>query len=285
MQHLEYINYQYRVLRYRPDHTSEEFANVGIVMYDPKSKYIQTKFITRYARLSQFFGGISGTQLMRSLRALEKKIKAIDKELKDGKSDLNFETASALTDYVLHPNDTSLYFAEEKRGWDVNYESAFTDLFNRHIGKFLGEKRTVHTDSAVWKDVYKNWFDRYEITKKLKPEVVKTQLDNIKFERTYQNGALHCFQSLALDLVNAESIKDKVYRWAGRLDELETANQELKIYLMSSLPDNAKLQELIDTKLNIKEANLQVEIIKEEEAEEFSRRIKGDIVRYEQEHS
>lgn len=284
MQTLEYINYQYRVLRYRPDHTSEEFANVGIVMYDPKSRHIQTQFVKRYARLSQFFGGISGTQLIRSLKALEKTFVNISKEWEEGRSDLGFDTITALTDYVLHPNDTSLYFSKEKRGWDVNYESAFTDLYNRQIGKFLGEKRTVHTDGAVWREVYKNWFDRYDITKKLKPEVVNTNLDKIKFERTYQNGALHCFQSLALDLVSQDSVKDKVYRWAGRLDELETAGKELKIYLMSSLPDNTGLQELIDAKLNIREANLQVEVIKEEEAEAFSRRIQADIARYEQGH-
>lgn len=284
MQTLEYINYQYRVLRYRPDHTSEEFANVGIVMYSPKDKYIKTQFVKRYGRLSQFFGGISGTQLLRSLKALEKSFTTVSKRWEENDSVSEFDTVTALTDYVLHPNDTSLYFSDEKRGWDINYESAFADLYNRKIGKFLTEKRTVHTDNAVWKEVYKDWFDRYDITKKLKPEVVNTNLDKIKFERTYQNGALHCFQSLALDLVSQESVKDKVYRWAGRLDELETAGKELKIYLMSSLPDDTKLQELIDAKLNLREDNLKVEVIREEEAEAFSRRIQQDIERFELEH-
>ena len=141
MQTLEHINYQYRVLRYRPDHTSEEFANVGIVLYDPKNKYIQTKFIECYTRLSQFFGGISGTQLLRILKALEENFIVISKEWEEGRSDLIFDTVTTLTDYVLHPNDTSLYFSKEKRGWDVSYEAAFTDLYYRQIGKFLGESK------------------------------------------------------------------------------------------------------------------------------------------------
>ncbi len=54
------IKYQYQILRYVHDQFTGEFGNLGVVMYAPKNRFLKCKVVSKYARLSSFFGEING---------------------------------------------------------------------------------------------------------------------------------------------------------------------------------------------------------------------------------
>ena len=52
--------YRFFALRYVHDAVTQEFANVGIVVYSELARVLKTKLTTQFRQLSAMFGGIDG---------------------------------------------------------------------------------------------------------------------------------------------------------------------------------------------------------------------------------
>jgi len=273
------ITYQYQILRYRHDIVSGEFANIGIVFFDAKNNVLKAKFVNKYKRLSHFFGNISSTFLMRTLRQLEKDFSKLAKSLEKEQSLIDSKNIQELTTLVLPKDDNALFFSKTFSGWHFEFDLAFSETYNQVIGKYQGSVVERSNDAYAWKRVYKQYFDKYGITSQLKPKGVRTDFTTIEFDRTVQNGSLHCFQSLSFDLKHESSIEEKIYRWDGRIRELATAEQPLKVYLLSILPQNDRLTKMIEEKLNFsdEDKNIVVTVIDESEAQTIAAEISGSL--------
>ncbi len=262
------ITYQYQILRYRHDIVSGEFANLGIVFFDSKNNVLKAKFVSKYKRLSQFFGNISSTFLMRTLRQLEKDFSSLAKSLKKESSIDHLRNINDLTTSVIPKDDNALLFSNTFSGWHFEFDLAFNEIYNQVIEKYQDVIVERHNDAYAWKAIYKKHFDKYGITSQLKPKSIKTNFTTIEFDKTVKNSSLHCFQSLSFDLKHEGSIEEKIYRWYGRTRELATAKQPLKVYLLSILPKNDKLTQMIKEKLNFSDESndIEVKVIDESEA-------------------
>lgn len=277
------INYQYQVLRYMPDQFTGEFANLGIVLFAPESNYLSCKLTGRYARLSEFFGEVNGAFLMAALRRIESEIKRYDKELNQkenrnaGKKVL--DSLEQLTAAILPKDDSALQFSQANYGIDINPEITLHDLFERIIEKYNHDEQQVkHTDQYVWRKVYKNYFDKYGISGKLKKHVVSTSKDAIEFDKSWKNGVWNCYQPLALDLKTEDSIKSKVYKWSGIIRELETAKEQVHVYFLTTSPrEHKELNDFIKDTLTFKDDNLIVNIIEEKQADDFAQKVRSDM--------
>lgn len=269
------VNYEYQLLRYRHDLASGEFVNVGLVYFDPQTRVLHTRMTERYGRLSDFFGNVSGVFLIRSLKALQgafSKIKTrFEKEL-----DFNqFQSVAALTTSVLPKDDNTLFFSETFKGNHFNHDRAFSTLYDRLIGKYTDEiTEQRHDDAYAWKKVYKQYFDDNGLTGQLADHNVKTATDVIEFDHAAKNGVWHCFQPISFDLKKEGDIKDKIYRWVGKISELQTADEPLNLYFLSLMPDNVQLQKIIEQKLTLNQPNFNVRVIKEENAEILLKELK-----------
>jgi hypothetical protein len=272
------IDYEYQVLRYRHDPVSGEFVNIGIVFLDVKNRKLQARVTEKYSRISHFFGHVSGPFLMKTIKHIEREFNKIGKQLK---TELSFNTVKSVSDIsssVLPINDNGLFFSEVMHGWHINFESAFEATFDRLVGKYTAEKiEQRHDDSYAWKHIYKKYFDEQGITQGLKEHTVKTDNDVIEFDHAAKNGVWHCVQPISFDLVKTGDIKDKIYRWAGMLNELKTADEPLHIYLLSLMPDNPQLQAMIEQKLNIQQTDLTVQVVKEHEAQNVAKALKEKL--------
>ena len=270
------VNYEYQLLRYRHDLATGEFVNVGLVYFDPQTRFLRVRMTERYGRLSDFFGNVSGTFLLRGLRKLEADFKKMTQRLGDELDFASFRSVEQLTVAVLPPDDNTLFFSPAFKGWHLNHDTSFEELYERLIARYTDEAiEERHDDSYAWKKVFKKYFDEYGITTQLQERHIKTATDNIEFERTVQNGVCHCFQSISFDLKKKGDVRDKIYRWAGIMDELETADIPLKIYLLSLMPNDLELQRVIEQKLNIHHDNIQVTVVKEQDAIDMMQELKG----------
>ncbi|HAD33956.1 MAG TPA: hypothetical protein DCF44_05590, partial [Chitinophagaceae bacterium] len=109
MEQVNWINYQYQLLRYRHDHLTGEFANLGVVYFDAKSKELLWRFEDKkYGRLSQFFGdAVQGSFILSALKQLNKRLIKLREEGLQ-----RFDHIEALTASLLPPDDNGLYFSE-----------------------------------------------------------------------------------------------------------------------------------------------------------------------------
>jgi hypothetical protein len=246
--------YEYQILCYIPDQVSGEFLNVGILMVGPTERKLHFDFINSKQRISAVFHGIESTHIMRKLRILQQKLEEL-KHHDSGK--LHFNEVSSVTFYssqILTKDDSSLQFTDVKKGMDISVESAFRDLKNRLLYKWVVDNDyDYRSDEDVWRERYKQHFEQAGITKKMISRAVKTKSDTFEFEQAYKNGVWNYFQPLNLNLKKTDSIKNKVYKWKGIIAEMQTAKEEMKLIFLTEMPEKENgLSDFIKKQLNSK---------------------------------
>jgi len=60
--------YQFQIVRYIHDRISGEFVNVGIIVYMPESRFLKSRFINKFSRISQLFVDVNGHSLLGALK-------------------------------------------------------------------------------------------------------------------------------------------------------------------------------------------------------------------------
>lgn len=272
--------YQYQIIRYTHDLVTGEFVNVGVVIFEPQTGYLKSKMTAKFGRITQFYSEVNGHAILNSLKAFDHEIKRIAQQLHELFRN-DFKTIDEITNEILPKDDSALQCTEMSYALDVNLEAALEDLFERLVDKYNQESVTdTLDDKEVWKSVYKQYFDKYGLTSHLKHHTITTQNDIFEFDKAWKNGVWNCYQSLSLDLKNTSSIKDKVYKWVGKLNELETASERLNVYFLTIYPEKENLQRFIKDTLSNSSFHdyLSVSIINENEAESFAKKVQTEIV-------
>jgi hypothetical protein len=279
------IKIQYQILRYLPDRVSGEFINLGVVAFDPESQVLKSRFITRVGKLSTFFSNLNSRYLIKSVKVIHEQLASVSNQVKAELQFARVQKLETITESILPKDDSALVFSEVKKTLDIHVEATINDLFFRLVKVELDddEDDEVRKDKEVWSKVYKRHFDEYGVSQYFHPHVIKTQNDEVVFDKTWKNGALNCFEAVSFNLSRPDIIKNKVYKWVGKLEELNSSDEPLNIYLLSILPnEHPELTSFINTKISSKStSNTKVHIISEENVDDIAKNIKRQI----EEHS
>jgi hypothetical protein len=232
--------YELQVLRYHHDIVTGEFVNVGIVLFNKEMKFLKGAVTHKYARFSKFFHAEQTANFVsQTIRSFENSIQKISNELSSNLEFNEFSGIEEITSKILPKDDSSLQCSEVIKGLSLDFEKTFKELFNRYIIRYEHvAHRESRTDEEAWSQVYKKYFDEYGITKNLSRHQIKTQNDKFDFDLAFKNGSLHLYNPVSFDLVDHDSIREKVYKWKGKISEIETANQDIKIHMLLLYPDN-----------------------------------------------
>jgi hypothetical protein len=229
-------SYEYQILRYIPDQVSGEFLNIGLVMYCKPDKILDYEFIDSRQRLTSTFQGIETTHIMQRVKSIKSLLDKLKSEKEDAIPLQEKTSVKQYTNYVLNKDDSALQFSDIKKGIDISVESAFSDLKDRLIFKWIKDTKHYRSDEDVWRNRYKKYFEKAGISDKLVSRTVKTKSDKIQFDQSYKNGKWNYFQPLNLDLKKKDSIKNKVYKWKGIISEMQTADEEMQIIFLPEMP-------------------------------------------------
>src|SRR5579859_2069881 len=249
------ITIQYQILRYLPDRVSGEFVNLGIVAFDSSTRSLKSKFINRIGNISSFFPNINSRYLIKSIKTIQEELEKFSARLKSEFIFTQVSSIEEVTRATLPKDDSSLVFSEIKKTLDVSVDATVSDLFPRLVSAHLMDEEDdeIRRDKEVWTKVYKKHFDDYGISSHLSSHRVKTKNDELEFDKAWKNGVWNCFESVSFNLTRTDSIKNKVYKWVGKLDELGSAHESMHIYLLSVLPtDNSELDRFITKKIKEK---------------------------------
>jgi hypothetical protein len=275
------ITIQYQILRYLPDRVSGEFVNLGIVAFDPATGTLKSKFITKIGKISGFFPNINSRYLVKSVKTIQDDLDIFSTRLLSEFSFKEINSLDEITKSVLPKDDSALIFSEIKKTLDISVEATVDDLFSRFVSVHLmeDEDEEVRRDKEVWNKVYKKHFDEYGISGHLAAHKVKTKNDELEFEKAWKNGAWNCFETVSFNLTRPDAIKNKVYKWVGKLDELNSSSEAMHIYLLSVLPhEHPELDKFITKKIKEKATkNIKIDLVSENEIEIVAKRIKKEI--------
>lgn len=232
--------YELQILRYHHDVITGEFVNVGIILFNKETKYLKCRVTHRYARLSRFFHAEkTASHVSQVVRSFENSVKKISNEMSTKLDYNNYNSIDDITSGVLPKDDSSLQCSEIIKGLTLNFNKTFDELFERYVTLYENiPVKESRTDEEAWNHVYKKYFDEFGITKKLSKKKIKTENDTFEFDLTFKNGSLHLYNPVSFDLVDYDSIREKAYKWKGKLAEIETADEKVDIHMLLLYPEN-----------------------------------------------
>ncbi len=103
--------FSYGLVRYVHDPVTEEFVNVGVVLYAPEARYLRARCTQQFGRASRFFGGVDGSHFRSTLKYVER---VLDSESRAVRG-LSFDQPAADAFEVIRSlfiiDDSSLQFA------------------------------------------------------------------------------------------------------------------------------------------------------------------------------
>lgn len=275
-------NFQYQILRYQPDRVSGEFLNLGLVVFDGKQYEMSFYILEKATGLSKVFGEINARYLSKLLKHIIGELKRTQIVMQSELQFRVFENIEEITRSVFPKDDSSLYFTETRNVLDVNIEVLTQHLTERMISiKHIEKDKEINTDKEVWTKLYKKYFDDLNILKYLKPTSVETKYNQLNFEHTWRNGHLNFFEAVNFDLEKTDAINNKVYRWAGQIDELATVDECLHLYLLSNLPVDEKNNDFIHQFLKSKSSSrVKVEVVTLESVGKMTASLKEEMESY-----
>jgi len=268
--------YSYVLLRYRHDPLAGEFANVGVILHQPSSGFLDAKIRHTLGRLSAMFPDIDSEGLRSSFRAIERELK---RRAESQGADLltSLKDAGSFGRQILPDDDSSFVWGPVGSGLTLDPAETLAALYERFVARYDERPRPHRDDAAVWRPV-RDRLAELKLADRLQPKTIASPFDQVEFDHAWKNGAWHCFQPLSFDLANEENIREKARRWAGQMLALKEAIEPFKPYFFVGSPGDRALEDAYKAALNIlKLSPFSPEVIEEARIEDLVRRIAKEI--------
>ncbi|MCG5241899.1 DUF3037 domain-containing protein [Azospirillum doebereinerae] len=264
--------YTYTILRYRHDSVAGELVNVGVLLHEPASGFLDLRIRHSSGRLRKLYTDLDHAALRSSLQSVERGVKELAKtQVKDlfGKE----ENAGGFASKVFRESDGCLVWSDLGSGTTENPDLTLDRLFYRFVAKHDEITASHRDDQAVWRPVREKLVMR-NLANRLQPKVIVSTLDRVEFEHSWKNGAWHCYQALSFDLASSEGIRDKARKWAGQMVSLSDAPEQFRPYFFVGKPSDESLKADYSAALKILERSpCSPEVYEESQIEDFVDRI------------
>ncbi len=269
--------FSYCILRYRRDPDSGEFANIGVALWCPQTRFLGFQGCPRYGRLTHFFGDLDVDGYRRLIGYVERQFQVLAADLVQTSL---FEPDAAnvldLAARVVPIDDGSLVWGALRGGLTPDPSAELSRLFTRYVGS-LNEttERASRSDKEIFRDVFKRAFD--PVAKHINPHEVVAPRTHHVFPQAWKNGVWNVYETLSFDLQTPESIEEKAERWLGKGTLLMEAESPPRIHFLLGkprIPSNARAFEgARDVLLSVRQAV----VIDEDHAEEFTGSLQHQI--------
>ncbi|MGD0481579.1 MAG: DUF3037 domain-containing protein [Terracidiphilus sp.] len=271
--------FHFSLLRYVYDPLTQEFINIGVVLYSPEERFLRAEFTSRYGRVSRMFGRIDGASFRSTVNYVQRMISNASERINSGLlfSDPK-EGLDAILGEVLPPDDTALRFAFGGVGLTENLHGTLETLFERYVARYESPAEYAHRDeNDVWK-VFQAPLRLKKVYTQLVPKKISAPNYEYEFERSWKNGVWHLFEPVSFDLLDERSILEKASRWLGRTVSLSDSRDPFKLFLLLGEPGDAKLRAAFQRAENLlAKIPVQRELVREREAEQFAEEIEQEF--------
>jgi len=267
--------YSFCFLRYVHEPLSGEFANVGVLLWAPQSRFLGFRASQKYSRLSHFFHGFQHQDHRHLVARIETQFKKLAEHLADPQEKLPFpeapESARDLALQVIPHDDAALQWSLSGGGLtespSAELEALFQEAVARHYDSVEEARRD---DSAVYREVFSKAFDTPEVKARMTSHEIVTPLASHLFPQAWQNGVWNVYQALSFDLKVGETIRNKAHRWESLTRFLCQSPENPKIHLLLGAPSGEQLKDYAKAKDVLNSSHL-IHLVEEDEAVDFAR--------------
>jgi hypothetical protein len=274
--------YHFTLLRYIHDASSEEFANVGVLMWLPEERRLLFRMHERYARLSAFFGNFDGVGYRQMSKALVRRVRGLQRELEQGT--LLVEAAAGIGAIMtrLVPEDSTCFgWSKAMGGIADDAELRLEQLLSEFVTSRDATAPRERRDEAQIFDRIDETLSRRGLAGRLSYGFeIYGQDYSYRFRTAWVNGQRQVLEPISFDYLNATEVVEKANTWSGRLLNLSRGAQ-FQMTGVVAKPTRRELVEAYDQAVAIlRQAPSVRAVVPEEELEQFVGEIEQDLAQH-----
>jgi hypothetical protein len=265
--------YQYLILRYVHNASTEEFVNIGILMWLPEQGRLLHDISEKYTRLSNFFEGFDGANYRNMIRHLKAKLRGAEEQTYD-----RIQSVDQLVDAIFPRDPSCFQWSSAMGGVTPDPEQRLRKIFDRIVDRHVGRHERTRRDE---KDIYQNLIARLQqrhLVDRLERDVpVKGEHFDYTFKLGWQNGKPQYLEPISFDYTKGGELIEKAYAWSGRLSDL-SKGRDFSLTSVVAPPQQENLRRHYQEALKIlKESPTVRKVIEENEIEKFMPEIEHDL--------
>ena len=274
----EMNEYRFFALRYVHDAVTQEFANVGIVVYSEPARVLKTKLTTQFRRLSAMFGGIDGESFRSAIRYVQSRLDEAAEEIRT--SMFPGGDARAILARVLPEDASALQFHPIGGGLTEDLDETLQSLYSRYVARYTDRGQSQsRSDEDVWR-AFRDAFESRKLTSALEPKTITAPDYEYEFARAWRNGVWNVYEPVSFDLADSSTIMDKANGWLGKATTLRRSPEEHQIFLLVGGPHREGLETAFSRAQNILRLSPDLTIVPEDQAEQFAARLAREMAEH-----
>lgn len=273
--------YSFCFLRYVHEPLSGEFANVGVLLWAPQSRFLGFKASKKYQRLSHFFHGFQQQDHRQLISRIDTQFQQLAEKLSGPQAEMEFpeapESARDLALKVIPHDDAALQWSLSGGGLTESPVAELEELFHEAVGRHYDSADDVRRDDAsVYREVFSRAFETPVVKERIASHEVSAPLASHVFPQAWKNGVWNVYQPLSFDLKQGESIRNKALRWDSLTRFLSASPEKPKIHLLLGVPSGEQRGDYANAKDILASSRLAT-LIEEDEAADFARDLESRV--------
>lgn len=273
--------YSFCFLRYVHEPLSGEFANVGVLLWAPQSRFLGFKASKKFQRLSQFFHGFQQQDHRQLISRIDTQFQKLATEFASPQASLPFpeapESARDLALKVIPHDDAALQWSLSGGGLTASPAAELETLFHEAVARHYDSVEDARrNDETIYRQIFSRAFESSVVKPHMSAHEVTAPLASHVFPQAWKNGVWNVYQPLSFDLKQGETIRSKAYRWESLTRFLAESPERPKIHLLLGAPSGDQLRDYAKAKDVLKSSRM-VELVEEDEAADFSRDLEARV--------
>jgi hypothetical protein len=283
----ELIAYELALLQFRPDATSEEAVNIGVVAVAPDTRQIGFRITDRYGRIRSLYPDLDGYAFKRLCRALEMKFRVLanqaqlDRQRLEGLqhfSQAGFDIHS-ITSGAVSPTSNNFGWSSTRFGICHDLQDRVDQVFHEYVGRLESREPRVRKDSeALWKSVIEHPEVREIVPKIVEPKELSAGRFSHMFRGSWMNGRVQVVEAITLDYADPQDMLNRAVHWLGITSTLAEQNEYQMTAVVTDRPPDRAAAELYDEAVSRLQDNRWIRrVIPESRAQELAEIVEQDL--------
>ncbi|HAP51528.1 DUF3037 domain-containing protein [Marinobacter flavimaris] len=212
-------------MRFMPYIETGEFANVGILLWAPKTRYLGFKLLRKkHARITQFFEELDRGLYLKTMANLDAELRRVQGMLKDqvgefGDNDRDYGFHKGLFQELIRPRETIVRFSEQRAVLAENPEQTLAELYEYYVGRNFVTREYQET---ILEKGIKQLLEQRDLAKRFTKRRIEDQLYGVTFPFVEQkdNEAIRVIKPLFLGQTDSTAIIEHGGKWKLKVDQL-----------------------------------------------------------------
>lgn len=194
--------YSFCFLRYVHEPLSGEFANVGVLLWAPGSRFLGFRASQKFRRLSHFFHGFQQQDYRNLIARIETQFDKLAVRLADPQEVLPFkespQSARDLALQVIPHDDAALQWSLSGGGMTASPLKELEELFQEAVARHYDSVDEARRDDAtIYREFYSRAFESPMVKPFMSEHEITTPFATHLFPQAWKNGVWNVYQPLS----------------------------------------------------------------------------------------